>query len=110
MPGYAKNKKIWNANNRVIKAIVKRCNSKTDYFGHMWKDKKFDAPGVLLALIEPDDFYSDAPPFKKTAQKMYQGEDVCIRFEIDDVVKGTSQKDDDTCISELLLTARCWMD
>lgn len=110
VPGYAKNKGVWAANNRVSKAIVRRCNSKTDYFGHMWKDKSFDAPGVLLTLIEPNDFYSDAPPFKQTAQKMFKGEDVCIRFEIDDVVKGASEKDDDTCISELMLTARCWMD
>jgi hypothetical protein len=110
IPGYAKNKKVWEANNRVTKAIVRRCNSKTDYYGHMWKDKSFDAPGVLLALIEPDDFSNDAPPFKKTAKDMFEGNDLCIRFEIDDVAKGNSQKDNDTCISELLLTARCWMD
>ena len=108
--GYAKSKRIWAGNNRVTQVSVKPCGSQKPGKKFKIDERSFDAPASSLALVEPNDHYGEENFFMPVAQSMFQGEDVCVRVTLTATAEGNGSKDNDTCLSELALNARCWVD
>jgi hypothetical protein len=110
VPGYAKSKRLWSGNNRVIEATVERCDVPKDKNKYTWKIRSYEEPGVVFSLLQPgaEDPTLAKTPLYQVKIDLAKGKDTCVRFKIDKIEPGDFKSSNDTCISELLFTARCW--